>query len=957
MQENKNVERFEDYVEKIDWRVKENSNTNYSWQGLQGHLAAGAILDWVKENDDPQSVKANEHAFIHKHDLSAWIVPYCSGWSAMDLLKEGFECGNNFIAAKPAKNLNTFLNQMVNAIFTFSGEFAGAQAFNSIDTFSAGFIKYNNMTDKEIEQAIQSFIFNLNVKTRIAMQAPFSNLSFDLVCPKDLAKQPVIIGGEEQDFTYGDCREEMDKFTIIFCEVMVQGDGKGKPFTFPIPTFSITNDFPFGSKLSEAIFTLANEANIPYFSNFINSDNDPGDVRSMALLGTQKLLYKRSDGKIARTQVSNIYENWANYKSKYGEVPDYQMLWNGEFVPVTEMFEIDYTGYEHYIKITYGNDEEQLFSWEHKLPVVRNGELIDVLSNDVLPGDKLLISRKSMQGNPIGDYQTGRMVGYYLAEGWVDLNDTRLEFAINHKRKDIVDEITSFFENMGLNVKVQREINHAIKVSVYGKPSVSLVKHFIDGSVAKEKGLSKNVWNTSFDFRRGLFDGYSQTDGYMKENCLAHTTNKQLALDLQDLCATLGIVTTLRVNNKNTRSFKEDKSDKVTFSSYIVRVISEPKVYNENYYLKKVKNVEKVKNTNIKRVFNFTVDTPEHLFTLPNGVVSHQCCRLRLDLSELRKKSGGLFGAGDKTGSIGVVTLNLSRMGYIAKILTDEENSNPRDVAVAKKILKDDFPDLYDEITTGETNKAELFFKQLDYFLDVAKNALVAKRRFCDKSLETGMLPYTKRYLGHFNNHFNTISVNSGHECCLNLFGKGIDDPDCKKFMQGVLDYILEKCQSYQEENPDILYNLEAAPAESCGTRFAKSDRKDFEDIVTGEGTNGTFYTNSTMLPESYSENIFAVCEHQDGLIDKYTGGSVIHIYMNEPLPSWQIAENLIRKIFTNYKIPYMSISPDLCICPIHGRLPKSYDYCPYEHKQEDIDKLIEQGVLSKEDVVFIEKE
>lgn len=445
------------------------------------------------------------------------------------------------------------------------------------------------------------------------MQAPFSNLSFDLTCPKDMENEPVIIGGQPQDFTYGDCKEEMERFTIAFCKVMVEGDATGKPFTFPIPTFSITEDFPFGSKLSEAIFTFANEANIPYFSNFINSDNSPSDVRSM-------------------------------------------------------------------------------------------------------------------------------------------------------------------------------------------------------------------------------------------------------------------------------------------------------------------------------------------------------CCRLRLNLTELRKKAGGLFGAGDKTGSIGVVTLNLSRMGYIAKILVDETNANPRDVATAKKILKDNFPILYEDLVSlPKVSKVDIFMEILDYFLSIAKNALVAKRRYCDKTLEMGMLPYTKRYLGHFNNHFNTISVNAGHECCLNLFGKGIDDPECRAFMQSVLDHILDKCKKFQEEDGDILYNLEAAPAESCGTRFAKSDRKDFEDIVTGEGTNGTFYTNSTMLPESYSENIFAVCEHQDGLIDKYTGGSVIHIYMNEPLPSWKIAENLIRKIFTNYRIPYMSISPDLCICPIHGRLPKSYDYCPYEHSQEDIDRLVKQGVLSKDDIVLIE--
>lgn len=757
MSKNKNIERFEDYVEKIDWRVKENSNTNYSWQGLLGHLAHGAVLDWVAENDDPESVKANDTAFIHKHDLSAWIIPYCSGWSAKDLLLEGFNCGNNFVAAAPAKNLNTFLNQMVNAIFTFSGEFAGAQAFNSIDTFSAGFIKYNNMTDREIEQAIQSFVYNLNVKTRIAMQAPFSNLSFDLTCPKDMENSPVIIGGQFQDFTYGDCKKEMERFTIAFCKVMVEGDATGKPFTFPIPTFSITEDFPFRSKLSKAIFTFANEANIPYFSNFINSGNSPREIRSMCpLYGDTSILYVDGD------------------KTKFASIID--------------------------LYLQYLDD----------------GKEIDV----VTPG--LGVAK----GKPIK----------------VPATDILLVKLGNDK-----------FVKMGVNHLQPIEGGDVLKAS---ELKVGMRLPFTDAS------------------------------------------------------------------------------------NHIIEYVP-------------ITSIEKRENK--EPLYCFEVDSPDRLFVLANGLVTHNC-RLRLDLTELRKKAGGLFGAGDKTGSIGVVTLNLSRMGYIAKILADETNANPRDVATAKKILKDNFPILYEDLVSlPKDSKVDIFMEILDYFLSIAKNALVAKRRYCDKTLEMGMLPYTKRYLGHFNNHFNTISVNAGHECCLNLFGKGIDDPECRAFMQSVLDHILDKCKKFQEEDGDILYNLEAAPAESCGTRFAKSDRKDFEDIVTGEGTNGTFYTNSTMLPESYSENIFAVCEHQDGLIDKYTGGSVIHIYMNEPLPSWTIAENLIRKIFTNYRIPYMSISPDLCICPIHGRLPKSYDYCPYEHSQEDIDRLVKQGVLSKDDIVLIE--
>ena len=602
----------EDYLSQADWKVSENSNTRYSFAGLQGHIANEGLSAWALDKVYTGELsKAHEDGLYHIHDISHPIVAYCAGWSLEEIIRDGFNCGPNFVYSEPAKHLDSLYGQLNNFIFTMTGEWAGAQALNSLDTYSAAFIKKDHMTYDQVRRILRQFIFNLNIKTRIAMQSPFSNVSIDLTVPPDLKDKRVVIGGEDQGFTYGDCQEEMNLFNKVLASIMMEGDGMHKIFTFPIITYSITKDFPWDSDIAEAIFTFADEANSPYFSNFINSDQDQSDVRSM-------------------------------------------------------------------------------------------------------------------------------------------------------------------------------------------------------------------------------------------------------------------------------------------------------------------------------------------------------CCRLRLDLRELINAGGGLFGAGDKTGSIGVVTLNLSKIAYISRVLVKNDKGE-HDYEKCREILNH-YPELKSmvrvQITNADDNEKDdtlrvIYFMMIRYFMDLARKSLLIKRDKVQDSLDMGLMPYTKKYLGNFSSHFNTLGVNAGHEACLNALDVGIEDPKGKQFMVDTLNFMLNRLSDYQEhDNGRLLWNLEATPAEGAGTRFAKKDRADFNEIITGAGTNGSFYTNSTQLPDDYSENIFEVFDHQDALQPLYTSGTVQHIYMNEPTHNWRIIQDLVKRLFTNYRLPYISISPDICVCPIHGKLPHTYEYCPYEHTEEEIALLKKQGII-----------
>lgn len=320
---------------------------------------------------------------------------------------------------------------------------------------------------------------------------------------------------------------------------------------------------------------------------------------------------------------------------------------------------------------------------------------------------------------------------------------------------------------------------------------------------------------------------------------------------------------------------------------------------------------------NITRDFNWESENAKLLFEMtgqygtpyfqnfinsdldPSDVRS-MCCRLRLDKRELRKRGGGLFGSDEFTGSLGVVTINLPQIGY----LSEDENQ---------------------------------FFKRLDYLMDLARDSLCTKRKVIQKLYDGGLFPYTKRYLKTLSNHFNTIGLCGMNECCLNFLGVNIADPKGKKFTEKVLDYMRNRLQNYQEETGE-LFNLEATPAESTSYRLAKHDKAQFPDIITS-GTEEPYYTNSSQLPIDYTSDIFEALDHQESLQTRYTGGTVFHTYIGEQIKDWKATRDLIRSVFTNYRIPYLTISPTYSICPIHGYIAGEHFECP-KCKAEKTEKL-----------------
>ncbi len=539
------------YVKVTDWRVKENSTVTYSVGGLiLSNSGAITANYWLSEVYDEEVANAHRSGDLHIHDLSM-LTGYCAGWSLKQLIQEGLGGVPGKITSAPASHLATLCNQMVNFLGIMQNEWAGAQAFSSFDTYLAPFVKVDNLDYKQVKKCLESFIFGVNTPSRWGTQAPFSNITLDWTVPADLKDMPAIVGGKEMDFTYGDCKKEMDMVNKAFIEIMIEGDAHGRGFQYPIPTYSITSDFDWSeTENNKLLFEMTAKYGTPYFSNYVNSDMEPSDVRSM-------------------------------------------------------------------------------------------------------------------------------------------------------------------------------------------------------------------------------------------------------------------------------------------------------------------------------------------------------CCRLRLDLRELRKKSGGFFGSGESTGSIGVVTINLPRIAYLSE-------------------------------------DAEEFYRRLDKLMDIAARSLKVKRDIITKLLEEGLYPYTKRYLGTFNNHFSTIGLIGMNEVGLNAkwLRKDMTHKETQEFAKDVLNHMRERLSDYQELYGD-LYNLEATPAESTTYRFAKHDKKHYPAIITANENGTPYYTNSSHLPVGYTADIFEALDAQDELHTLYTSGTVFHAFLGEKLPDWKAAADIVRKIASNYRLPYYSISPTYSVCCNHGYIAGEEYSCP----------------------------
>ncbi len=296
--ENASVDLVNQYLKKVDWQVNENSNMTFSLQGLNNYVSSEiSKIYWLNEIYPPEVREAAKNEDFHIHDLNLLAV-YCVGWDLYDLLTQGFRGVDGKIESRPAKHFRSALGQVVNFFYTLQGEAAGAQAFSNFDTLLAPFIRYDNLNYTQVKQALQEFLFNINVPTRVGFQTPFTNVTLDLNPPSYYRDQGVIVGGEQKKETYGDFQKEMDMFNKAFFEVMTEGDAKGRVFTFPIPTYNITKDFDWENENLEGLWSMSAKYGIPYFSNFVNSDMKPEDARSMCcrLRLDKRELEKRGGG-------------------------------------------------------------------------------------------------------------------------------------------------------------------------------------------------------------------------------------------------------------------------------------------------------------------------------------------------------------------------------------------------------------------------------------------------------------------------------------------------------------------------------------------------------------------------------------------------------------------------------------------------------------------------------------
>jgi len=551
------MERVDQYLEKLDWEVQENANMAFSLQGLN-HYAVSYIVKkyWLNKIYPKEIREANESGDFHLHNLDT-LAPYCSGWDLYDFLKRGFGGTPGKLESEPPKHLRTVLGQAVNFIYTLAGEVAGAVSFSNFDTLIAPFIRYDGLSYSQVKQAMQEFLFNMATPTRVGFQCPFSNVTLDLTPSPSFAKQPVIIGGKPQNETYGDFQEEMNMFNRAFYEVMMEGDKNQRVFTFPIPTVSITKDFDWDNPNMEPMWEATAKYGINYFTNYINSDMNPEDVRSM-------------------------------------------------------------------------------------------------------------------------------------------------------------------------------------------------------------------------------------------------------------------------------------------------------------------------------------------------------CCRLRLDLTELHNRGGGgLFGSGALTGSIGVVTINMARLGYLSK--TKKE-----------------------------------FFERLGHLMDLAKESLELKRKVIENYIEKGLYPYSRHYLSnikkargaYYGNHFSTIGMVGMNEMLMNFLGENIASKKGRTFALEVMDFMRQRMLDYQKETGNI-YNLEATPGESTSYRLCLKDKAKYPDIVAAGTKKNPYYTNSSQLPVNYTDDVFEALKLQDDIQCRYNGGTVQHLFLGERLNDTQSVKALVKKIFTNFRLPYITLTPTFSICPTHGYLEGEHFTCP----------------------------
>ena len=864
-----------EYINQDDWRVRANANQGYSLGGMILNVSGKVTANYWLNSVYPKEIGlAHRNGDFHIHDLDM-LSGYCCGHSLRALLNEGFNGVPNKVSSNPPKHLSSALSQAVNFLGTLQNEWAGAQAFSSFDTYLAPFVRVDNLSYDEVRQNIQEFIFNLNVPSRWGTQTPFTNLTFDIHCPDDLKDQHPLIGGKEVDFTYGELQKEMDMINRAYIEVMIEGDAQGRIFTFPIPTYNITDDFDWGSENSRLMFEMTAKYGTPYFQNFMNSDLDPHMIRSMCPLSADTKVLVRINGTVHRSLIKDI------------DAKEFETFYCGEWHKA-KLVKVEP---QRKIKVTTSSGDVITFGEHHLQPVYRKDKFETIEVNELKKGDWLPFNKHSYDSE-FGSYKLGFAIGAYLGDGSRNSGETgEVTYTIGNKDGSLrtIELLRGFWEELGYRFTVKEEKN-IWRINVGGN-SFQVLRRFVTGTTALTKGLDGELFRTSKLTRLGVIDGLMMTDGSREKKRL-YSSSKKLIEDVRDLVHGLGLKALL--NKEDSRTTEDGKlSDNVCYCLSLPLRASYGSFFKEaeGFTLYQVTDI--VEQEVSSDLYCFEVENEEHLFMLANGLITHNC-RLRLDLTELIHRGNGLFGSAEQTGSIGVVTINLARLGYLFK------------------------------------GNWEGLLERFDYLCDLAKESLELKRKLITKLMGEGLYPFTKRYLGSFKNFFSTIGVNGANEMIRNFSDDQYDITDERghKLAVELLEHLNKRIQNYQAETGN-LYNSEATPAEGTATRFAREDRKRFPDIIQAGQDGRRYYTNSTQLPAGFTDDPFEALDHQTDLQRLYLGGTVLHLFTGERISSWKAARDIVRKTFSHYQLPYITITPTFSICPKHGYIAGEHKFCP----------------------------
>ena len=664
-------------------------------------------------------------------------------------------------------------------------------------------------------------------------QSPFTNLTFDWTCPDDLKEQNPIIGGVTKDYTYGELSKEMDMINRAFLEIMLEGDANGRAFTFPIPTYNITPSFDWNSENADLLFEMTSKYGLPYFQNFLNSELHPSDIRSMCPLSADtKILAKSSVG----IRVLNIKEIVRAAKSSKNTA--YQ-VWNGKEWCEATPIENEET---KVLELTLSNGSKVKMGINHLQPVVGKG---DIKASEIKVGDELPLNSAPIEFSGLGDKALGQAIGAYCKCG------TPKENGIIYQTfdKELRESLSITWQRMGFAVSEQKS---GLKIEA---GSSTIVARFVSG-FANKRHLEPKTFNASNEFKSALLTAWA-------EQGEISSPSAQLIKDGITLCVLLGL----------DYSVKDD----------MLKVGKKAKSVT----------VEKIETLAPEPLYCLEVKEKSHLFALANGLITHNC-RLQLDLRELEKRGNGLFGSAEQTGSIGVVTINLARLGYLHK------------------------------------GNFEGLLAELDSLIDISADTLQRRRAFVSEALERGLYPYTARYLPNLNNHFSTIGVNGGNEMIRNFSRDEYDitSPQGEKLAEDVLNHIRTRLTELQEKT-GTMFNLEATPAEGATYRFAKTDKQNFPDIIQAGTEQNPYYTNSTQLPVDWTDDMFLAQEHQEPLQTKYTGGTVMHLYVGSRINDVEIAKSIVKRSLETWRTPYLTITPTFSICPNHGYIAGEQETCP----------------------------